>query len=183
MKNTRQEKYEAMGFIEALIAIMVVGIAATVLMQISASTTQKMIQNERIDQMTQYAVEGAVMAQTIADKSREEGSGIFPNLPGSNVCLRMVKTADNKYQFAMIGNGNFETFSINERNTYKKKAVVLDNLGQTTEFWRIICIDFPTTTNHSFLVAKVVVGQTMTDGKITRANEIKDYEYYTAIKL
>lgn len=183
MKNSVKGKYEAMGFIEALIAIMVVGIAATVLMQISANTTQKMIQNERIDQMTQYAVEGAVMAQTIADKSREENSGIFPNLPGSNVCLRIVKTADNKYKFATIGNGNFETYSINERNIYKKKAVVLDSSGQESEFWRIVCIDFPTTTNHSFLVAKVVVGQVKTDGKITRANEIKDYVYYTAIKL
>ena len=45
MKNIKKsEKYEALGFVEALISIMVVGASAIVLMQIAATTMQKMIQ-------------------------------------------------------------------------------------------------------------------------------------------
>lgn len=53
------EKYEAQGFVEALIAILVTGIAAVGLMLVTARTIGEVARNEILDQLTQEAVKGA----------------------------------------------------------------------------------------------------------------------------
>ncbi|NTV79311.1 MAG: hypothetical protein HGA25_09330, partial [Clostridiales bacterium] len=82
MKITLDSKYEGMGFVEALIAIMVVGASSVVLMQIATRTLQDIIQNETIDTMTQYAVEGSTMVQNVAMQEKLTGEDVFPNPPG-----------------------------------------------------------------------------------------------------
>ncbi len=176
-------KYEAMGFVEALVAIMVVGISAVVLMEIAANTMQNMIQNERVDQVTQYAVEGAVMAQVIASKNKEAGGGLFPTETGVERCYAMEKLPDGGYGFVKDGENGFIRFLNTDRNLYKEQATVYDEKGEKTEYFRILCINFPAESDYSFLIGRVVVGQSTSSGTISKGNQVKDYSYYTSIKL
>ncbi|MGI5897940.1 MAG: hypothetical protein ACOX6Q_02160 [Candidatus Dojkabacteria bacterium] len=183
-KNVKTNKYEAMGFVEALIAIMVVGISAVVLMQIAANTMQSMIQNERVDQVTQYAVEGAVMAQAIASKNREIGGGLFPMLTGVERCFAMERVSEGEYAFVKEGEDTFKSYLLDsDRNVYKDGAAIYDEEGNKTEFFRILCIDYPPEEGYSFLIGRVVVGQSSSTGTVSKGNQVKDYSYYTSIKL
>lgn len=185
MRNRQKErKYKAMGFVEALIAIMVSGMSAVILMQIAANTMQNMIQNERVDQATQYAVEGAVMAQAIATKNKEVGGGLFPMLTGVDRCFVMVKKSNGEYEFVKDESGTFKSYvPESDRNLYKDQAVVYDEKGEKTEYFRILCINYPPQENYSFLIGRVVVGQSTSSGTISKGAQVKDYSYYTSIKL
>jgi Tfp pilus assembly protein PilV len=173
MKMILNTKYEAAGFVEALIAIMVVGVASVVLMQIAVRATQNMIQNEVIDIMTQDAVEGATMIQSIATS---DGTDVFPT---QNSCYIINTDINNKYSFAKDSNNLFVQYTLNtDRNTYKQTAV----LTQDNRFFRIFCIQ-GYTTGDKFVIVRIVVGQTNSDGTITKGNNVKDYSYYTVVKL
>lgn len=173
-----------MGFVEALIAIMVSGMSAVILMQIAANTMQDMIQNERIDQATQYAVEGAVMAQAIATKDKEVGGGLFPKLSGVDRCFAMEKRNNGDYGFVQDENGSFKSYvPETDRNLYKEQAVVYDEKGEKTEYFRILCINYPPQESYSFLIGRVIVGQSTSTGEISKGAQVKDYSYYTSIKL
>ena len=69
----RKTTYEAIGFVEALIAILLVGMSSLVLLQIAINTLNTAIQNEVIDHMTQYAMEGGEMVQDIYNKQKMKG--------------------------------------------------------------------------------------------------------------
>lgn len=185
MKNIRKtEKYDALGFVEALISIMVVGTSAIVLMQIAVNTMQKMIQNERIDQMTQYAVEGAVMLQDIANRDSEEGGNLMPQMQGVKRCFIVTKNANGTYEFVKESQDIFLSYVLtDDRNTYKQTAVVIDDEGEETEFFRIVCLDFPSESDSTFMIGQIVVGQRTSDGTISKGNVVADYSYYTSIKL
>ena len=96
MNKNNKNKYEALGFVEALVAIMVVGISSVVLMQIAVNTMQNTIQNEIIDNMTQYAVEGAELAQDIANRESTTGDNIFPDPSdySGGRCFSFIKIPD-----------------------------------------------------------------------------------------
>lgn len=183
-RNYKRKKYKAMGFVEALIAIMVSGMSAVILMQIAANTMQNMIQNERIDQATQYAVEGAVIAQAIASKDKEVGGGLFPKLSGVDRCFAMEKKSNGDYSFVQDENGAFKSYvPESDRNLYKEQAVVYDEKGEKTEYFRILCINYPPQENYSFLIGRVIVGQSTSSGTVSKGAQVKDYSYYTSIKL
>lgn len=185
MKNIKKsEKYEALGFVEALISIMVVGASAIVLMQIAATTMQKMIQNERVDQMTQYAVEGAVMLQDIASRNKEEGGYLMPEMQGLKRCFLANRNVSGNYEFVKESEDIFLSYILgDDRDTYKDTAVIVDDQGEDTEFFRIICLDFPSESDSSFIIGQIVVGQTRSDGTISKGNVVADYSYYTSIRL
>lgn len=166
-------KYDAVGFVESLIAIMVVGVASVVLMQIAVRATQNMIQNEVIDIMTQDAVEGATMIQSIAT-----GSGT-DSFPSQNSCYIINTDANNQYSFAKDQNNLFVQYALDtDRTTYKQTAV----MSQDSRFFRIFCIQ-GYTVGDRFVIVRIVVGQTNSDGSITKGNNVKDYSYYTVVKL
>ncbi|GAB4157431.1 MAG: hypothetical protein Fur003_1180 [Candidatus Dojkabacteria bacterium] len=56
LKLNFKKKYEAQGFVEALISLLVAGLASIVLMSIAARTLKQVIQNDVKDQINEYAV-------------------------------------------------------------------------------------------------------------------------------
>ncbi len=176
MKISLNGKYEGMGFVEALISIMVVGASSVVLMQIASQTLQEMMQNEVIDTMTQYAVEGGVMVQDLATQEKISGTDVFPNAEG---CYAMDVT-DGVYSFRKDQTDQYVSYDlVRDRETYKTEtAITADD-----NFFRIVCIN-SYVGDGQFAVVKVVVGQSKVgDGTITKKNMVKDYSYFTVATL
>ncbi len=177
MKKIINEKYEGMGFVEALISIMVVGISSVVLMQIASQTLQEMMQNEVIDTMTQYAVEGSVMVQDIASQEKLSDEELFPDTEG---CYAMDVSDQNEYAFRKTATEEYITYSLSkDRNTYKTETAITSD----DDYFRLICIQ-SYVGDGKFAIAKVVVGQSKVgDGTITKKNMVKDYSYFTVVSL
>jgi len=76
-KYKNMKKYKALGFVESMIAIMVLGMSSVVLMQIAVNVMQDILQNEAIDKLTQHAIEGAEIIQDIANRNKVEASSLY----------------------------------------------------------------------------------------------------------
>ena len=177
MKNMREEKYEGMGFVEALISIMVVGVSSVVLMQIASQTLQEMMQNEVIDRMTQHAVEASVMVQDIATQEKLSDDDLFPDTEG---CYIMDISDQQEYSFRITPTGEYVSYSLaEERETYKVDA----EMASDNDYFRLVCIqDY--VGDGKFAIVKVVIGQSkIGDGTITKKNMVKDYPYFTVVSL
>jgi len=183
--NKLKKKYESLGFVEALVAIMIVGVSSVVLMEIAVNTMQNTIQNEVIDTMTQYAVEGAEMAQQISDRDLQSNDAqLFPEpIEGTTVCYRFVSEVDSEtnrliFSFAKNTENTFIQYSENEqRNNYKEEALI----EEEGELFRIFCLE-PSSGEENFVIGRVIIGQRYSDGSITKGNAVKDYSYLTVIK-
>lgn len=164
MKN----KYEALGFAEALIAIMITGVAATVLMTISANSMKQLMQIEDMDKMAQLARSGAVTAQKIAD---EQESAFEDAL--ENHCY--AYNGDSFDTTAYINPAEFRT---------EAKYVYFNGMeeveGPYSNFFRVICIQAKT---ESKVGIKIVTGLVNVTGAITNSTDTKDYSYYSIINL
>lgn len=186
MKNTLKTNYEGMGFVEALIAIIIVGVSSIVLMQIAADTMKEMIQNEAIDNMTQYAVEGSTMVQDIATQERLTGENVFPSNGG--YCYLISVDADGRYFFVKQGGDEGETYityvlsDVNARDQYKVTGEITSD-GEGVGLFRIFCLDEAYTVGDQYAIVKVIVGQTTSDGTITNGSSVKDYTYFTVVNL
>lgn len=177
--------YEGMGFVEVLIAIMVTGVASVVLMSISANSIRSMLTTETIDAMTQYARNGSVIAQQIADVDPE----VFTD---DSTHMREGHCYPFEYD------GGTDTYSIDtsidthwvygDREDYKD-GVLVDPANEDAQdlYFRVICLDevieFPATSVTQRAVVKIVVGGLVYEGEITNDRDIKDYEYISVIDL
>ena len=179
MWNRKSKNYDAAGFVEALIAIMITGVSSVVLMQLAVNTVQNMIQNEVIDTMTQYAVEGSTMVQSIALQQKLTGESLFPNVGGQ--CYLVNQDDTGKYYFVKENEGGeiFKSYTLAQRDVYKEDAVI----STDDKYFRIFCISSNYQTADSYAVVQIVVGQTNSDGKITKGNNVADYTYYTVADL
>lgn len=185
MGKRSTKKYEALGFIEALIAIMVVGASSVVLMQIASNTLQNLVQNEVLDTLTQYAVESAEVVQDIANKESLTGTNVFP--PVTVDGCYVINSATNEF-VKDEATGIFDSYDLSERDEYKDIDVYDNGTADITgdDFFRLVCIDgIPAAVDPdpSHVVTKVVVGQVYSDGEISKGNTVKDYTYFTVIKL
>ncbi|MHC1716932.1 MAG: hypothetical protein AB9915_03570 [Candidatus Dojkabacteria bacterium] len=190
----KTKTYDSLGFVEALIAIMVVGISSVVLMQIAVSTMQSMVQNDTIDRMTQYAVEGAEMAQDIANRDISDADNLFPDMldvPVGRECF-VLKEEDNpppegeisdlkgKFYFLKNSESEFVRYPYGEPYEYKTVATI----PTEEDLFRILCLQYNSEEEDpKYVIAKVIVGLVNYDGSVTKGNEVKDYTYFTVIKL
>ncbi len=176
MKKVMKKKYEGMGFVEALIAIMVVGVSSVVLMQIAAQTLQEMMQNDVIDVMTQYAVEGGVIVQDLATQEKLSGQNIFPDAIG---CYAM-DVEGSTYSFRKTPAGEYIFYDLaKDRDYYKSEAII----SVDDNYFRLVCIN-NYVGDGRFAITKVVVGQSkIGDGSATKKNMVKDYSYLTVVTL
>lgn len=176
MRISSKKKYEGMGFVEALIAIMVVGASSVVLMQIAAQTLQEMMQNEVIDTMTQYAVEGGVMAQDLATQERISEVDVFPDVEGCYV----MDVEDGVYSFRKNLSGEYISYDLaRDRDTYKVET----EIPTDDNFFRLSCINSYVGESR-FAIIKIIVGQSkIGDGSMTQKNMVKDYSYFTVATL
>ncbi len=185
--------YESLGFVEALIAIIVVGASSIVLMQIAVSTMQGMIQNDTIDKMTQYAVEGAEIVQDIANRDKASNEeNLFPNIDEVFVgreCFVFTATESegenvslSNYNFLKNGEAGFVTYAYGTPFEYKSTGVIPSD----EELFRLVCLEYPQQEieeDTEYVTARIIVGQVNSDGTITKGNQVKDYTYFSIIKL
>ena len=161
MKNRNNKTiYEAVGFIEALIAILLVGVSSLVLLQIAINTLNNAIQNEAIDHMTQYAVEGSEMVQDLYNKYKmdlihnpdledeEEIERDFPKIdPEGRNCF-VINKREEEGQFEVFFSRDPQTnefirFRRDERESYRQEALIdLQRFPtQLSEFDRISLVN------------------------------------------
>ncbi|HRY22630.1 MAG TPA: hypothetical protein P5311_02620 [Candidatus Dojkabacteria bacterium] len=181
------KKYKALGFVESMIAIMVLGMSSVVLMQIAVNVMQDILQNEAIDELTQYAIEGAEIIQDIANRNKEVGGGLFPLVaeyqsdPDEN-CFILDKLEGGELVLAKEDDGDWIKYSSEDRDIYKNRATLTDE----DELFRIICFNTPmggVAGEPEFVTTEIIVGQRRGGGEITKGNLAKDYIYGTIVKL
>jgi hypothetical protein len=184
----KKKLYKGLGFVEALVAILVTGVASVALMSIASKTMTDTIRNEITDTMTQYAVEGAEMVQIIADKERLTGEDLFPgDAVQANSCYLMNNDV-NDPSFVKDEDGVFQSYSYLEREEFKELA----KLSSDDKYFRIFCRTGDIDVSGKLVVGEIVVGlvsrsATVDDGQLvypeTGTANISDYEHYTIIKL
>jgi hypothetical protein len=185
-KLSKKKTYEALGFVESMLAIMIVGVSSVVLMQIAVNTMQNILQNESIDNITQYAIEGAEIVQEIANKHSVKSENLFPSFNdyvGHTNCFTLTKEEDGEIYFKKTG-GDFDTFNKDQRgrDVYKDEAILSDD----DLLFRIVCLRSSASSFdevQNFVIAEIIVGQRYSDGSKTKGNLAKDYMYRTVIKL
>ena len=196
MKNKiKYNSYEGMGFIESLIAIMVVGVASVVLMRIAASTMSDAVENERIDKMTQYAVEGANMAENIVQEFYEyptQGDALlFFNTIANGIQCFIPETTGNPqvYQFKKYAEA-FVTKQIpsltiesinNHKDDFPRAEIMTNNVG--SGFFRYACFYPYTASTDKQINVGIVVGHLASEGTYTARRNVKHYIYSTVIPL
>ena len=181
----RYTTYKAMGFVEALIAIMIAGIASVVLMQIAANALKEAVQNERIDKMTEYAVEGANMVQGIVERDKAH----IKNITSTVEKCFVPKKEGNTFNFYMSG-GSY--WSIPADQLVRSSVVLRDNRSipslpkvgdaQESDFLRIACIRKNASTAQ-YLIVRIGIAHLPSKGNITTDKQLKDYFYRTTINL
>jgi len=180
--------YRGLGFIEALLAILVTGMASVALMDIAARTMTDTIRNEMTDTMTQYAIEGAAIVQVIADQERLTGRDLFPETAlQANRCFLMEEDVD-KPSFQKDEEDLFLEYSYLEREEFKELA----KLENDDQYFRIFCRTEDIDINGKLVIGKIVVGLVNRSTTIENyqlvyetggITNIKDYEHYTIVKL
>ena len=86
MRKCLDKKYKGLGFAEALIAMMIVGIVGIVLMQIASNTLRELAQLDIEDALAKHAVSTAVDLQRIAieDMTKVEDEKEFYDILQNN---------------------------------------------------------------------------------------------------
>lgn len=185
----RKNKYNALGFVEALISIIIVGVSSVVLMRIAASALIDAVQNDKIDKATQYAVEGGNIVKELYEKKDaigwDDAFSIFPPreaLTDISLCYIIDYSPYTKEFFFHKTLFSWEickdptTHSSQEnRNSCKKQ--IKEN--KQYPFFRVACMK----KEKDYIRVKIVVGERDYDGKVTRSTNIKDYVYETTIPI
>ncbi len=197
MINTK-ERYEALGFVEALIAIMVAGIACSVLMEIAASTMQGLMRAETSEKLVLYARSGAVIAQEIATNEVEftEDNKTFKQVD-SGECYRLLSVE----QYINEINPEYDTsndsvigylvdltptnvapieviLQLDEESDFDRAAAKLE---EDDQFFRWMCVDAKND-DAGIATLKFVTGVINAEGKNTSNTDTKDYTYISIVK-
>ncbi|MBP8978933.1 hypothetical protein KBG23_00430 [Candidatus Dojkabacteria bacterium] len=188
----KDNKYNALGFVEALISIVIVGISSVVLMRIAASALIEAVQNDKIDRTTQFAVEGG----NIVKELYEKGGDGFPDLQYLNdisQCYIIIggyiqPNKPQTFSFSSPGWGTFnhcvDPFVNGSTDNRKecKKGYHAWNTNKQYPFFRLACMKVEGT-KEKYISVKIVVGELNYDGRVTRSGNVKDYAYQTIIPL
>lgn len=186
-----------MGFIEALIAIIITGTASVILMQMASSALKEAVQNEKIDVITMHAVEGAnITSKIIKEKDIE-----FNLLPSTDATCYIPATIDGKTWDFSKKNDSYDTVlqseivdsqtsTLDRESEYfeknSKTAPILDEDRIATQYFRISCL-IPAPEDASgeipYVNVTIYVAHIPSSGTITNETEIKDYKYFTTVRL
>lgn len=192
MKKKTLTQYEALGFVEALIAIMVSGIVATVLINIAASAMKELVRLDVEDAQAHHARSTAVIVQNIANRERvqDEEYHVFTDLE-ENYCYRLEGDG-SEYRFATVAEDTptLVSYTISQREAYKKEAAISQDLDELdSDFFRIVCIEDNTrsdgdpTNDTNKVFVKIIIGFNKVSGIYTTSTDFADYKYYALINL
>ena len=186
MRKCLDKKYKGLGFAEALIAMMIVGIVGIVLMQIASNTLRELAQLDIEDALAKHAVSTAVDLQRIAieDMSREEDDKKFEKLIASPVnCYGISRDGasfdDRLFDCPSENNNNGEGYRQNYTRIYEDKngdGVLGDD--EQTQYFRIINVK---EINGRRAIVEIITGVANMKGLNTTNKDIKDYRYLAVI--
>jgi len=184
MNKDLNKKYKGLGFAEALIAMMIVGIVGIVLMQIASNTLRELAQLDIEDALAKHAVSTAVDLQRIAieDMSREEDEKEFKDILEDN-CYGInpdgasfyTGTFDCPSESNNNGGGNRQNYT----RIYEDKNGdgILDD-DEQTQYFRLINVK---DINERRAVVEIITGVANMKGLNTTNKDIKDYRYLAVI--
>lgn len=174
-----KKKYKGLGFVESLIAIMVSGIVATVLINISVVAMRELVRLDIEDAQAHHARSAAVLVQNIADRERleDDGDNIFDSLQRDSCYLLEYNTDNSRYEIVV------NPALSSDREVYKTEAVITDGVNDNEEdYFRRICIESDPTVSNKLLI-KVEIGFNKAKGILSNSRDIKDFKYFAVINL
>lgn len=161
-----KKKYEGLGFVESLIALTVSGIVGIVLMQITASTLQKLHQLDLQDAIAMHAVSTGVYLQKIATEDMTRDDKVFDDLIGKEGICFGIRGEDSGIDMEKSG--------VNNRNLFKDSSLVEPD----SEYFRYFCVEKIDTEKA---ILRVIAGSNKAAGLATSDNDTKDYSYLVVI--
>lgn len=181
-------KIKALGFIEVLIGIVVAGIVATVFLGISVRAMKDLLLNERIENMSRIAVNGASIAQEVANLERSivAGDEFLPKTVGQ--CYFPIRddsgdTVIYKF-FKEVDEGSFISFP-----DFNREQIVAyvrgeydDELLYNEDYFIVMCPEVVDEEN-GWANVKFMIGDVHVAGQITNDTDVKDFTYYAVIDL
>jgi hypothetical protein len=187
----KKNNLKALGFIEVLIAIVVVGITSAVFLTISGKAMKTLIQTERIEYMARVANDGINIAQEIANM--QKSTGVLDNsyFPTESIyigrCFIPVREEDGNdvnYYFTKIDDSDsFLMLSYDSLNETVRTSDIADEMVMYDNYFLVMCIDDIDTTGTKWAAVRFVVGDLGLAGKMTKDSDIKDIVYYSVIDL
>ena len=174
--NRLNKKYKGIGFVEALIALVVSGVVAIVLMSISAEAIGELRRLDVQDAIAQHAVSTAVHVQNLAI---EQAVGN----PDGNIFLDLQ---NNRCYTFDPDDGSLDTGGIpfvgSDRTDFFGSLVSNDE--PDSDYFRVMCVEhFTAAGDGKKMLVKIIVGSTRLDGRATTKTDVKDYEHFAIINL
>jgi hypothetical protein len=171
--------YKSLGFVEALIAILVAGVASVVLLGIAVSTVEQVVQNELSDKLTEIAVEGGVMVKKIAENNNNSTEVLFPPITGNTgKCFALNTDVNNP---AFVKDGDVFVNACNYEAQGKDQCT--DTASSDPTIFRVYCVTADSDITTGTTVGKIITGlaackEASTSGKCN----VEDYSYFTVVK-
>jgi hypothetical protein len=202
VSNILKKKFNALGFVEILIAIVVVGIVSTVFLSITSNAMKDLLQTERIEYMARMAKDGMNIAQEIANQDKADVfiSPEDKNFPSEESykgsCFIPLRTGSGDsviYEFKKndFQDGGLLEFREDDENLRESVVSEFVNGGIVYEddyFWddnyfMVMCIESIDTTSTRWANVRFWVGDRNVAGQITNDSDVKDFNYYAVIEL
>lgn len=191
-----QKTIKALGFIEVIIAIVVVGIASAVFLTMSGRAMKELVQTERIEYMARISRDGVTIAQELANKEKNEPDSInwFPDTDtgGTDPLCYLIKiNTESSSDYVFDYNGNLVTgftykeFSYNEsgRDSIISRLESLDpNEIIYENYFLAMCIT-DIDENQQWANVYFWVGDIGVKGDITSDSDVRDLKYYSIIDI
>jgi type II secretory pathway pseudopilin PulG len=195
MKN----KIKALGFIEVLIAIVVVGIVSAVFLSIAGRAMKDLIQAERVEYMSRIAKDAMNIAQEVANQEREDllvDNNLFPDeTTDINECFfpkREVIGDEVTYKFAKNESDIFESRSASvdrdqlvgeiKNDSNLRWFTTNDGIDWNDNYFVLMCIRNIDTSSR-WANVEFWVGDLSVKGERTDSTDVKDFRYYAIIEL
>jgi len=196
MRKLERKQFKALGFIEVLIAIVVVGIVSAVFLSISGRAMKDLIQAERLEYMARLAKNGMNVAQEVANREKANvvttpETNYFPDVPGLcyiplkeetgvGVVYSFEKEPESSNNFVSYSNDNFDRKSVVD---HILESRLEDSYLTGEDYFVLMCIENIDTENIQWANVKFRVGDTKVRGEKTNDSDVKDFIYYAVIEL
>jgi type II secretory pathway pseudopilin PulG len=189
-------RLKALGFVEVIIAIVVVGVMSTVFLTMSGRAMRELVQTERLETMKRVARDGAQIAQEVANRQKNAlpGEEYFPT--ELMRCYIPVKD-ENGYSMKKDINGDFISESLLEviiigpgytENDFSLRDwaienAVYENFEDSSDYFLVMCINDIDDEGTRWANVYFWVGDIHVKGELTSDTDMKDFKYYAIIDL
>lgn len=187
-----EKQFKALGFVEVLIAIVVVSIVSAVFLSLAGDVMKELIQTERIEAMARIAKDGVSVAQEVANRDAADilEDKNFPQRIPQDIgrCYIPIREegGDPVYKFAENPSGTLYSFPNDSSERPDIVATLRGPEGSKLrwyeDYFMVMCllgIDTGTTWAH----VRFWVGDINVEGQITNDRDMKDFIYYAVIEL